>query len=130
MRASERQQTIDCFCDAKDDKNNPKYKREVRFLIGTTFAMGKGLGLTRARNVILMEPDNFTTESQAYGRVDRIGQRNPVSGSYRLIDVGSQIEQKIIERQINRKESYGRAIESGEDAQSGATGLGISGISM
>jgi SNF2 family DNA or RNA helicase len=125
MKASERQQVIDCFSDAKDDKNNPKYKREVRFLIGTTLAMGKGLGLTRARNVILMEPHNFTTESQAYGRVDRIGQRNPISGSYRLIDVGSEIEQKIIQRQINRNESYGRAIDSAEDAQTGAIGLGI-----
>lgn len=126
MKASERQLVIDCFMDAKDDKNNPKYNREVRFLIGTTIAMGKGLGLTRARNVILMEPDNFTTESQAYGRVDRIGQRNPISGSYRLIDAGSEIEQKIIQRQVNRNESYGRPVENVEDVQPGDIGLGIS----
>lgn len=126
MKASERQLIIDCFLDAKDEKNNPKYKREVTFLIGTTFAIGKGLGLIRARNVVLMEPDNFTTESQAYGRVDRIGQRNPVSGSYRLIDVGSEIEQKIIQRQINRNESYGRAVDAVEEVQPELVGLGIS----
>lgn len=126
MKASERQLIIDCFSDAKDDKNNPKYKREVKFLIGTTLAMGKGLGLTRAHNVVLMEPDNYTTESQAYGRVDRIGQKNPVSESYRLIDVGSEIEQKIIQRQVNRNESYGRPVEAVEEVTSEFVGLGIS----
>lgn len=124
MKASERQFLIDCFSDAKDEKQNLKYKREIKFLIGTTFALGKGLGLTRARNVVLMEPDNFTTESQAYGRVDRIGQKNPISRSYRLIDVGSEIEQKIIKRQVDRNESYGRPIDN-EEVEGSQVGLGI-----
>lgn len=92
--------------------------------------MGKGLGLTRAHNVVLMEPDSFSIEVQAYGRVDRIGQKNPFSYSYRLIDAGSEIEKKIIKRQVNRNETYGRAESTGFLAalDQQLQGLGIQGV--
>lgn len=118
MKASERQAIVDAFVDAKG-KSQAMFKRDIKFLIGTTQAMGTGLELTRAHNVVLMEPDEFTKECQAYGRVDRIGQANPVSYSYRLIDGGSEIEKKILQRQVNMKESYGRA------EAAGLVGLGI-----
>jgi len=126
MKATERSQIIDCFMEAKDAKGNRKSKREVRFLIGTTLALGKGLGLTQACNVVLMEPDSFTVESQAYGRVNRIGQRNPITRSYRLIAVGSEIEGKILKRQVDRKEFYGRLIVDEESERIESIGLGIS----
>ena len=126
MKATERSQIIDCFVEAKDAKGNRKSKREVRFLIGTTLALGKGLGLTQACNVVLMEPDKFTVESQAYGRVNRIGQRNPITRSYRLITAGSEIEGKILKRQVDRKEVYGRLVVDEESERVGGVGLGIS----
>ena len=47
----------------------------------------------------------------------RIGQDNPASFSFRLIDGGSEIEQRILERQAQRQEFAGKAKESGNISQ-------------
>ncbi|KAE9363422.1 hypothetical protein N431DRAFT_357289 [Stipitochalara longipes BDJ] len=115
MKASEKSEIINGFTDAVDLKGKRKSKKDICFLIGTSRLLGVGLQLTRACNVVLMEPDNeFIREMQAYARVHRIGQKNPISRSYRLIDSGSEIEEAILKRQRDRKEFAGREIGSEE----------------
>ena len=118
MKASEKGEIINAFTDAVDAKGKRKAKRDVRFLIGTSRLLGVGLQLTRACHVVLMEPDNeFTRELQAYARVHRIGQKNPLSRSFRLIDSGSEIEQDILKRQKDRQEFAGRKLSEEEIEQ-------------
>jgi SNF2 family DNA or RNA helicase len=118
MKASEKAEIINAFTDAIDLKGKRKSKRDVRFLIGTSRLLGVGLQLTRACNVVLMEPDNeFVREMQAYARVHRIGQKNPLSRSYRLIDSGSEIEEAILKRQRDRKEVAGTPVSEEKTEQ-------------
>ena len=114
MKASEKAEIINAFTDAVDANGKRKSKRDIRFLIGTSRLLGVGLQLTRACHVVLMEPDEFVREMQAYARVHRIGQKNLMSHSYRLIDSGSEVEEAILKRQKDRKEWAGRVVR-GED---------------
>ena len=60
-----------------------------------------------------MEPDyEFYRELQAVARVHRIGQRNLRSYSFRLIDEGSEIENRIVKRQEQRGEVHGRKVQT------------------
>jgi len=107
MPLKEKSQVINAFTG-----HDERSKVDVKILIGTTRILGVGLQLTRACNLVLMEPDHhFAHEIQAYARVHRIGQRNPTSFSYRLIDAESEIEQRILKRQADRKESPGKKVE-------------------
>jgi len=111
MKGSEKTDIINAFTDAVDPKGKRKCKKDIRFLIGTSRLLGVGLQLTRASHVVLMEPDNeFVREMQGYARVHRIGQKNPLSRSYRLIDSGNEVEAAILKRQKDRKEFAGRLI--------------------
>jgi SNF2 family DNA or RNA helicase len=93
-------------------KDKGASKKDIIVLIGTTRLLGVGLQLTRACNIILMEPDHhFARELRGYARVHRIGQRNPLSYSYCLINEASEIEQRILKRQVDRKEFPGRKLE-------------------
>jgi SNF2 family DNA or RNA helicase len=115
MKGSEKVEIVNAFTDACDLKGKRKSKRDIRFLIGTSRLLGVGLQLTRACNVVLMEPDNeFVREMQGYARIHRIGQKNPLSRSYRLIDSGSEVEEAILKRQKDRKEFAGRALSEEE----------------
>ncbi|CAG8975179.1 hypothetical protein HYALB_00004240 [Hymenoscyphus albidus] len=63
-------------------KNFPEI---VNIIIGNAQIIGKGLDLTRASNLVLMEPDiSFARESQIYSRIHRIGQQAIETQSYRL----------------------------------------------
>jgi SNF2 family DNA or RNA helicase len=109
MKGSEKTDIINAFTDAVDPRGKRKCKRDIRFLIGTSRLLGVGLQLTRASHVVLMEPDyEFIREMQGYARVYRIGQKNPLSRSYRLIDSGNEVEGAILKRQKDRKEFVGR----------------------
>lgn len=125
MKLREKNAILEAFTDAVDQKGKRKSKDDYQFLIGTTRFLGTGLQLTRACNLVLMEPDNeFWRERQVYARVHRIGQRNPLSRSYRLISASSEIEQKILRRQQDRKEYPGLPIGEEEIAQiEGGPGL-------
>jgi len=58
-----------------------------------------------------MEPDyDFNRELQAYARINRIGQDNEETRSYRLINASSDIEQRIVKRQNDREEFPGTPI--------------------
>lgn len=58
-----------------------------------------------------MEPDyDFTRELQAYARINRIGQENEETRSYRLVNSNSEVEQRIVKRQNDRKEYPGTPI--------------------
>lgn len=110
MTLKEKSETIEAFTD-----KNKASKRNVQILIGTTRLLGVGLQLTRACNIVLMEPDHhYVRELQGYARVHRIGQRNPFSFSYRLIDESSEIEARILKRQADRKEIPGKRITEEE----------------
>ncbi|PBP23663.1 SNF2 family protein [Diplocarpon rosae] len=110
MSPRSRQATIDSFTDARDDKSHRIQRADFQFLVGTTRIIGAGLQLTRSCHVVLMEPDcEFYRELQGYARVHRLGQRNPTSRSYRLVDAGNRWERRILERQAERGEFPGRA---------------------
>ena len=135
MTLKEKSEIINAFTG----KEKTSSKRDVQILIGTTRLLGVGLQLTRACNIVLMEPDHhFVRELQGYARVHRIGQRNPLSYSYRLIDDSSEIENRILKRQADRKEIPGRRLgqeevgklvpaENVEEQQGGAAETGPSG---
>lgn len=115
MKIKERAAILEAFTDVVDVNGKRKHKRNIRVLIGTTRLLGTGLQLTRAANIVLMEPDyEFVNEIQAYGRIHRIGQKHDCSFSYRLIDSESEIEKAIVERQRDRKEVFGRNLSEGE----------------
>ncbi|KAG4442008.1 hypothetical protein IFR05_002476 [Cadophora sp. M221] len=84
QRPRDRKATIDAFTDAKDLKQQRKHKANYQFLVVPPRVL------------------------QGYARVHRIGQRNPESRSYRLIDASDPMEQSIIERQEARGEYPGR----------------------
>ncbi|KAH8592808.1 hypothetical protein B0O99DRAFT_674250 [Bisporella sp. PMI_857] len=117
--------TIEAFSDETElDKDKKiirrKHKENFQFLVGSTRQLGRGLQLTRASNVVLMEPDHkFEHEVQAFARVNRIGQRNPRAFSFRLIDEGSQIEEQIIERQIQLNQLPGKPVKRASDLKDG-----------
>ncbi|KUJ17485.1 uncharacterized protein LY89DRAFT_781683 [Mollisia scopiformis] len=112
MKLKDRTAVIEAFTDAMDDKGERKHKDNFQFLIGTTRLIGTGLQLTRAAAVVMMEPQyEFFREVQGYARVHRIGQRNPKSFSYRLIDEGSEVETSILKRQADRNEFAGKATD-------------------
>jgi SNF2 family DNA or RNA helicase len=107
MTLKDKSEVINAFTG----KDKGASKKDIKVLIGTTRLLGVGLQLTRACNIVLMEPDHhFARELQGYARVHRIGQRNPFSYSFRLIDEASEIEQRILKRQVDRKESPGRKL--------------------
>jgi len=115
MKIKDRMATLEAFTDVLDDKGKRKQPRNNQILIGTTRLIGTGLQLTRAANVVLMEPDyEFVNEIQVYGRVHRIGQKNDCSFSYRLIDTVNEVERAIIKRQKDRKEAFGRVLSNRE----------------
>jgi hypothetical protein len=119
MSSAMRNATLEAFTDAMTENKQGdavrKRKENIQFLIGTTAMLSKGLQLTRACNVVLMEPDHeFYRELQGYARVTRIGQRNPWTFSYRLIDDKSEVEKSILQRQRERGEFPGRVLKPGD----------------
>lgn len=122
---------LEAFTDAMtEDRNGEAIRRRkenIQFLIGTTHMLSKGLQLTRACNVVLMEPDHeFYRELQGYARVNRIGQRNPWTFSYRLIDDGSEVEKTILQRQKERGEFPGKPLKPGDVESMGPRDYGES----
>jgi hypothetical protein len=116
MTTGARTAMVEAFTDdTTNDKHGNlirKQTQDFQFLIGTTPLLSKGLQLTRACNVVLMEPDHeFFRELQGYARVNRIGQRNPCSYTYRLIDNGSTVEHSILSRQAKRNEFPGKVLK-------------------
>jgi hypothetical protein len=114
MKQRERTAVIDSFTDAIDkDSSMRKQKKDFQIIVGTKRLIGTGLQLTRACNLVLMEPDyEFYRELQAIARIHRIGQKNPRSYSFRLIGQGSEIENRIMKRQEDRGEAFGKEIQT------------------
>jgi hypothetical protein len=114
MKARDRTAVLDAFTDAMDkDSGLRRQKSNIQILVGTTRLIGTGLQLTRAANIVLMEPDyEFYREIQAVARIHRIGQRNPRSYSFRLINEGAEIENRILKRQETRGEVHGKEVKT------------------
>jgi len=104
MKTKDRTDMMEAFTgEQTEDRNGNlvrKQGKNYQFLIGTLKQLSAGHHLTRAATVILMEPLlDPREERQAYGRVRRIGQRNPCTFTWRLIDFGSGIEAVVTDRQ-------------------------------
>lgn len=70
MKSKERSEVLGTFTKTFNDKVQQEPIRSIQILIGTTRLIGKGLQLTNAANLVLMEPDyDFVNELQAYGRI-------------------------------------------------------------
>ena len=105
------------FQETKDDTGALRNKATIDFIIGTPKTMGTGLTLTRAFRIVLMEPDWTTSvEEQGIGRIRRFCQRNPITYSYRLINLNSAIEQAILKRQ-NRRSKFANATLNAADTR-------------
>ena len=112
VKQRERIDIIDAFTDEVDGETNTRRsKNNFQILVGTTRLIGTGLHLTRANNIVMMEPDyQFYRELQVIARIHRIKSKSDLTESYsvRPIDEGSEIEAKILRRQQDRGESFGR----------------------
>jgi SNF2 family DNA or RNA helicase len=90
----QRKRAIDSFCKDKD----------VNIILLSSRNAASGVNLTVASKIILLEPVYGTQEyrhnieSQAIGRADRIGQKNPIQ-VHRFI-IADTIEQDILENNI------------------------------
>ncbi|TAQ91345.1 hypothetical protein B7494_g362 [Chlorociboria aeruginascens] len=120
QKPPERTNIHDAFTD-KDDGNGQRTRKEnYQFLLGPTSLIGQGLQLTRACHLVLFEPDSqHHLEKQAYARINRIGQKNPYSFSYRLVDGDHDAEFAILNRQISRQEFPGRFLPAEQAAMLG-----------
>lgn len=100
---------IEAFVGITKVGDQPRPQKEnYQYLIGTTTQLGKGHQLTRASVVVLMEPQlDFKDEFQAFCRVRRIGQKNPVTYTYKLLDHGSKIEKQIQQNQEEQGAIHG-----------------------
>ena len=92
----------------QDDADIDTAKEDVpyhpRILVGTIEVLGVGHQLTRAFRIILTEPDHlFSNEYQAIKRINRIGQENKKTYSYRLYCRESEVEMLIVNRQNARR---------------------------
>jgi hypothetical protein len=97
----------------EDKKGNEllKQKDNFQYIIGTPRQLGTGHQLTRACNVILMEPDvDFGMETQGFSRVKRPGQKNSRSNTYKLLDAGSDIETQIQNEHAKNEATHGEFV--------------------
>lgn len=102
--SDQRQKLINTF-DEKDD---------IKVFLISLKAGGVGLNLTKANNVIFLDPWwNIAVENQAADRVHRIGQTKNVN-VYRLI-CSDSIEEKVIDKQKEKIEIINYFIESGNE---------------
>jgi SNF2 family DNA or RNA helicase len=100
-----------------DDQQSPESSSTAPdILIGTTLTLGVGLTCTRAFRLIQLEPDYvMRNEKQGVKRINRIGQKNPKTYSYRLTCPDSEIENNIIDRHTLRSRFQTVALEAGQD---------------
>lgn len=90
----------------EDFKTDPK---KNIMLVGLR-AGSEGLNLTVANRVILIDPWwNKTTEQQAFGRVDRIGQRK-ISHMVRILTT-ADIDQRIAKLQVDKSTKVDYALQ-------------------
>jgi hypothetical protein len=114
MKARDRIAILDAFTDTMDKESSlRKQKNNIQILVGITRLIGTGLQLTRAANLVLVEPDyEFYRELQSVARIHRIGQKNQRSYSFRLINEGAEIENRIVKRQEARGEVHGKEVKT------------------
>jgi len=90
-----------------------------QILVGTLDVLGYGHQLTKAFRIILTEPDHlFSNEYQAIKRINRNGQHNPKTYSYRLYCEESEVEMLIVKRQDARKTLHDAVLAIKEHAVS------------
>lgn len=82
-----------------------KSSKQPYVLLASTGITATRLNCTRAKRLLLVEPDfSTTTEDQAYSRIRRHGQINAETCTYRLWCSGVKVEHAIVKRQALRAE--------------------------
>lgn len=120
MTTIERQETIDSFnTDAPIITPDGDVRAPSPDVIISTFSLIEvGYTCVRAFRLVLMGPEWLhLEESQAMARIRRIGQRNPVTYTYRLICQNVNIEQGMVDRQATRDEFNRMSMEIREDME-------------
>jgi SNF2 family DNA or RNA helicase len=98
-----RTEKFDAFQRELDDSGGLKYK-PVRIILAPLTSIAEGITLTKAKYCVLLEPQyKMMMEMQLFGRHGRIGQKNPVTHSFRLY-INDGIESKIMARHEHRKQ--------------------------
>ncbi|KAI9034734.1 uncharacterized protein KD926_006349, partial [Aspergillus affinis] len=83
-------------------KNEPA--RSPGIFVATTNTSSRGLTLTRAASLILMEVDwRSTNHTQAFGRIRRIGQTSPVVHDYIFQNTQEEEDQRAILKNMARQ---------------------------
>lgn len=86
---------------------------QFQILVGTTGVMGQGISLVRAFRIVLMEPSSMArVEDQAIFRINRIGQMNRLTISYRLYCEDSIPERRLMDKHDIRSELLGQALDA------------------
>src|SRR5436190_12169486 len=102
--------------DIDTDTRKDAVPYHPRILVGTIEVLGIGHQLTRAFRIILTEPDHlFSNEYQAIKRINRIGQENERTYSYRLYCKKSEVEMLIVKRQDARKALHDAVLAINQD---------------
>jgi Superfamily II DNA/RNA helicases, SNF2 family len=119
MDTDERAEVVEAFNEDLPLKiSTTTNQRSPDILISTTSLIGQGLTLIRAFRLILMGPEWLATdEDQCVGRIQRLGQQNACTISYRLIGKGVKVEEGILNRQKMRKEFDRMALELQEESK-------------
>jgi SNF2 family DNA or RNA helicase len=106
------------------EKQLYKDAKAATILVSTPELLGTGLTLTRAFRVVLMEPAwMLRTEEQAFSRVQRIGQKNDKTYTYRYLARDNKEEGDIIKRQGGRSELNVQSYDIGLDIDTVMGGL-------
>ena len=118
LRLTERSNIKMGFQDDIDtDTGKEAVTYHPRILVGTIEVLGVGHQLTRAFRIILTEPDHlFSNEYQAIKRINRIGQENRKTYSYRLYCKESEVEMLIVNRQNARKVLHDAVMATTQDS--------------
>ena len=118
MSLSERSDIKTSFQEDVDyDTGREAFLFYPRILVGTVEVLGIGHQLTRAFRIILTEPDHsFSNEYQAIKRINRIGQENRKTYSYRLYCEESEVEMLIVKRQDARKALHDTILATKQDS--------------
>ncbi len=82
----------------------------MKIIVGTMRLMGTEINLTRARQIIIVDPEYTSyAEEQAEGRITRIGQINYTT-AYFLVCYDIEIERRIKQRHRKRAKMIKRIV--------------------
>jgi hypothetical protein len=101
LSSAEKERMIEAFQDEMEDGER-KVKKNPRLLVSTLGVLAAGVTLHRAFRLCLLEPHWMSREEfQLNSRIQRIGQENAATYTYRLY-TNAEVDTTIMSRQKNR----------------------------